>query len=116
MSVVTSIIVLHSCSEFRDKRRRHDFMCHMMGAYGEDKEVWPDCVPLREATEGPLIRLWGGDKAPQFFVWIGAVNYCPHKILERTFLSWPWKYPEDALLVYKPEEGAPVVVRAGGAS
>lgn len=53
----------------------------------------------------------GGGKAMQIEIFAAAGNYYDHRALADAFPSFPWVFPDEAVLVAYPEDGPPLIVR-----
>lgn len=107
MSVVTTAIIMHNLCE----PNKHRLITHLHGVYGEHDEGYYH-TPFRDMTDGAIKFCWGGTKMPECDLLVGAFNYLDHAVLVEVFLAWPWEYPENAVLVFQPQDGPTVVVRA----
>ena len=103
MSVVTSIIIQVSCAEDGfDYKRGNDFFIKTLNDFLEKENYFP-LVELTDYMER--------DKHPQTRVFGGGYNYFLEKEFTDLFLSLPYKYPENVVLVLNPEDGATEVYR-----
>ena len=56
---------------------------------------------------------YGGYKHPQHLVFGAGINYLDEDRFAKEILSWPWKNPENVVLIIQPEEGDTRVFRPG---
>lgn len=53
-------------------------------------------------------------KGIEVHVLVAAGNYFDHDALAEAFPTFPWSFPENAVLVVQPQDGRPIIVRGDG--
>jgi hypothetical protein len=105
MSVVTGIVICHSCVEGYEETDD-----------GSDKYAVIEELNdfLKKYEKSPLHRLdehMCNGKHPQMIVWGGGYNYFPNEEFLEFFRSRKWNEREEVFMVFNPEEGPISIVR-----
>ena len=109
MSVVTSVVLIASVAEAKgvlhDDEDGPPRWFEEMNAWLLDKS---GCDKWQLAL---VEEHFGGHKHPQTHTAGGGFNHFHEKAFVQFVLAWPWDYPEQAVLVMHPENGAARVFR-----
>lgn len=108
MSHVSSMVI--TCAMLEDEPDGGLPPLHAWCAMPADVET-PMRKPIefRELDLDPAVN---HSKGMEVAVLAAAGNYYDHDALIKAFPTFPWMFPEDAVLVIHPEHGTAIVVRA----
>ncbi|MCU1301762.1 MAG: hypothetical protein JWQ87_2046 [Candidatus Sulfotelmatobacter sp.] len=95
MSIVTGIVV---CMSLTDEHRN-----------GPIITKWLEDCGYSELN--PVDECGGGSKHPQMYIFVGGYNYFPNDKFLDFFKALTWAWPENAVLLLKPEEGPTAIYR-----
>lgn len=96
MSVVTTLIIATSIMESEEDHDENDIfpsVDHINAAMG-DRRVW-----LKQVDQHA-----GGNKAPQAYVFMGAINNLDLDAFKAHMRSAPWQEPDSVMLLVSGEE------------
>jgi hypothetical protein len=109
MGYVTGIVVIAGLDEdfFQEEDGSKDLF------WLKDINSW---ITDNYGDAGHLISLAGksgGNAHPQFEMAASGINYGPTRRLREFILSYPWRAPEEVVLIIRPEHGPVSVFRPG---